>query len=451
MCSEVSLEQMLAARDNRADRQNILLEQYHLPLICLTMNIAGPIKNNRLIREGFRHCDQVLAAFLRRIGANIIYEESCELLTGNESIRVVEGDPLALKKLAVELEEQDGLGRLMDIDIIAADGMKADRSAMGRLPRTCLLCGEAAAACARSRRHSVSELQQETDRLLHAALDSEKADRIAQLAVRGLLFELGVTPKPGLVDRANNGSHEDMDFFLLTASATQLAPYFRTCALLGIQNADQPAEKTFHLLRYHGKCAEDSMFAATGGVNTHKGAIFSLGILCAAAGRLAYTDRCYDAWAILDEGQAMAGPALREEIAGLDRARPRTAGERIYVCHGLRGVRGQVMDGFPGVRTALPVLEHMLEAGYDINTAGYTTLLHLIAVVDDTNLISRSDPERQSRLSRDMAELLRTDPAPDQAKLTQIDQSFIAERLSPGGCADLLSIIFFLYFLQTKA
>lgn len=94
------------------------------------------------------------------------------------------------------------------------------------------------------------------------------------------------TPKPGLVDRRNSGSHTDMDSFTFMSSAAALYPYFEACAKVGRETMDRPAPETFAALRPLGCEAEGEMLDATGGVNTHKGAVFSIGITCAALGRL---------------------------------------------------------------------------------------------------------------------------------------------------------------------
>ena len=108
---------------------------------------------------------------------------------------------------------------------------------------------------------------------------------MARTALKSLLYEVSVTPKPGLVDRDNPGAHGDMDYYSFIDSAAALAPYFSRCAALGRDSLCEPGE-VLTRLRPLGLEAEEAMKQATGGANTHKGLIFSLGILCAAAGRL---------------------------------------------------------------------------------------------------------------------------------------------------------------------
>ena len=140
-----------------------------------------------------------------------------------------------------------------------------------------------AALCGSRRAHSVEALQAATASLLAQITQTEL---IGLLAQKALILEVCCTPKPGLVDRRNSGSHRDMDIFTFAASTAALQPYFAACARIGIETAGECAQTTFERLRLPGRMAEGVMLDATQGVNTHRGAIFSIGILCAAAGRL---------------------------------------------------------------------------------------------------------------------------------------------------------------------
>ena len=127
--------------------------------------------------------------------------------------------------------------------MLCPDGQKLDRPR----PRRCLICGREAKDCARSRTHTVPELQAKTRQIIRAALDRRDSERAASLAVRALLYEVTVTPKPGLVDRRNNGSHKDMDFGLMAKSAEALSPYFEDCIRTGIRSSSEAPEETLRL------------------------------------------------------------------------------------------------------------------------------------------------------------------------------------------------------------
>lgn len=421
---EATLPQILAARERRAQRQIQLLQQYGKPLICFTMNIAGPEKYSDLIALGFRMGCRRLENALR--GIPVLHSFREEAVTGCEGYYVCDADPRELKALTCKIEEADPLGRLFDMDVITDCG-KETRP----FPRKCLLCGSDAMVCGRSRAHSVESLQEKTRQILWDAL----AEEIARLAVQSLLCELYTTPKPGLVDLRSSGSHSDMDFFTFLRSTAALWPYFRRCAAIGISTAQLTPEETFPLLQKAGLEAEQDMYRATGGINTHKGAIFTLGLFCGAAGRLLR----FDPEALAAECAAM--------VQKLSLSGHNTAGGKLYAAHGITGARGQAMAGYPAViQIGLPALKKGLHLG--LNRAGCGALLAIMAQAEDTNLIKRSDPDAHRALQQELRNLIAGDPYPDAATLAQLDDRFIEKNLSPGGSADLLAASYFLHFLS---
>ena len=448
---EVSLMEMLDARERRAQRQMQLLQQYGTTLICFTMNIAGPVKNSPLIRRGFEMGRRLLEQQLMVAKAKILHFEEINENTGNEAIVVLDCDALTAKRAAVIIEDHTEAGRLFDMDVLRPDGSKVDRQELKLDARRCLLCGGIAQNCARSRTHTVQQLQERTQQLLETALAHYDTKRIARLACQALLYEVAVTPKPGLVDRANSGSHTDMDFFSFQASAAALWPYFETCAEIGMETKQLLPEQTFARLRVPGMMAEGEMLHSTGGVNTHKGAIFSLGILCAALGRMGWEYADKPEWLLYECSQMTAG-LVEKDFAGLTAENAKTAGQKLYLRHGITGVRGQAEAGFPAVlKVGLPKLEEGLSKGLSINDAGCAALLSMLAAAADTNIISRSDYETQQRIALETAILLQKTPFPEEAVLKQMDADFMEKNLSPGGTADLLAMTYFLYLLKEDA
>lgn len=450
MSVEVSLSKMLTARELRVQHQQVLLAQYHKPLISFTMNIAGPVKDSPLIRRGFERGQRLLRQQFLRAKLPPLHEDISREVTGCEAFYVLDADPIAIKKFTTDVEDATPLGRLFDMDVIRPDGRKVDREEL-RLPgRRCLICGGPAKVCSSRRIHTVAELQEKTTEILTYARDAQDTADAARQAVRALLYEVTTTPKPGLVDRRNSGSHKDMDVFTFMDSAAALYPYFESCARMGRETAALPAPETFRALRPLGCEAEGEMLEATGGVNTHKGAVFSVGIVCAALGRL---DRAL--WAdparVLVEVSAMTAGLTAGDFAGVTAENATTAGQKLYVQYGITGVRGQVEAGLPAVlKVGLPVLEAGRAKGYDFDRAGGGTLLAILANSTDTNIIARSSRERQLALTGELNALLAENPYPDKETLAALDDRFIAENLSPGGSADLLALTYLLYFLKTE-
>lgn len=457
---QIGLEDMLEARERRSRRQSALQASYPgCTMVCFTMNIAGPVKNTPLIRRGFLHGCSLLRQQLMRLRKKPVHEVLWDEATGNEGYFVIDLPASAVKRMTSEIEDQDPIGRLFDMDVLDASGRKLDREEIGLSGRSCLLCSLPAKVCARSRTHSVALLQEKTWELLAESAREHDLTNIARDACRALLYEVCTTPKPGLVDRANSGSHRDMDIFTFMDSAAALQPYFRRCAKIGMDCKDPP--EMVRRLRDAGAAAERDMLAATGGVNTHKGAIFSIGIACAALGRLDPSRRS-DPEAVLEECGRVAAALTGDDFARLDRIRESgniesleddafTVGERLYLQHGIRGVRGQAMDGFPAVlRAGLPVLERELAAGADLNRAGSVAMLAILCADTDTNLIARGGRQKQLAATAQVEALLDHTPSPSEDAIIQLDRQFTKEGLSPGGSADLLGLCYLLHFLKER-
>ena len=444
----VSLMEILVARERRALRQSELIDQYKKPIISFTMNIAGPIKNNADIKRGYELGKQMLVRELELAEMHCLHFEEILDTTGNEAFYVLDAEPIAIKKVTTEIEDMSPLGRLFDLDVINTQKRKIDRREVELDGRKCLICGNDAKECARSRTHSVEELQKKTSEILRTVFVEEDSKKAAELACRALLYEVCTSPKPGLVDCRNNGSHKDMDLFTFINSACALHPYFEQCVRIGRQTEHLPAKKTFEELRKEGMRAEHAMFAATRGVNTHKGAIFSMGILCAALGRLS-REEWKQPELILNECANMAEGIVEKDFKNLNKENAVTNGQKLYVNYGITGIRGQVEDGFPAVRNVgLPILRKGLQEGRTIHESGGAALLAIMTESVDTNLIARSDINTQREVVNDVKALLAENPYPNVEKMKELDQMFIQKNLSPGGSADLLAICYLLYFLE---
>ena len=445
----VTLMEMLGAREARAMRQQQLLEEYKLPVISFCLNIAGPVKNSLVLRRAFREGLERLACALLAARLEIAAREEVDQPTGCEALWVINGDGRTVKELCVELEDRDALGRLFDLDVLDPASGKWNRTQLGQPPRKCLVCGKEGKGCASRRLHTVEELQGATRAILEDYFGKKDQQALGTLAAKALLYEVCTTPKPGLVDRGNNGSHRDMDLFTFLDSTAALLPYFEQAVALGRETRDLPPQETFRRLRQAGAAGERAMFRATGGINTHKGAVFTLGTVCAAAGRL-WTAEGFskDLEATLALCGEMSVQAVQEDFEVIRRSPAHTAGQRLYLEHGLEGIRGELVRGLPAVaQIGLPTLRERLEAGDSLEEAGRQVLLALIAQVTDTNLIARGGLEGQ-QWAMDQARALTEGRTASREETEKLDEAFIQRNLSPGGCADLLAITYFLEFLS---
>lgn len=428
----ITLAQLLAAREDRARAQQAILQQFHRPILSFTMNIAGPVKDTPLIRRAFQ---EGIRLFKASVSAQTILSSQQECKeTGCAALYAVDMDAQALKNICVGIEEGSKLGRLFDMDVLDVHGKKLDRIGS----RGCIVCGAPGRNCAARRLHSVDSLQAVTQSIIEDYFAEVDAEAVATAAVSSLLEEVNATPKPGLVDRRNNGSHKDMDLPMFTASALALKPYFQECFIIG---RTQSQEEIFPSLRQAGLRAEKTMYQSTGGVNTHKGSIFTIGILCGSIGSLWSAVAPYPLpEAVFQQCALLAAPYVTADLSHLAGV---TAGERLYLTRGITGARGEAAAGFPSVKKALALFRQQKAAGAEQNDALLRTLLYLIAHVDDTNLLHRGGPEGAQWASKAAASLL---PYPTAAQLEALDDAFIEKNLSPGGCADLLAAAIFLNY-----
>ena len=284
--------------------------------------------------------------------------------------------------------------------------------------------------------------------------------RLASLAVQAAVLEAAATRKPGLVCMDTPGVHTDMDIRTLTASAFSLHSYFAQAVECGRTHAGAAPHDLFRHLRPLGRKAEKAMFAATGGVNTHKGLIFSQGIICAAVGRLAARAGAASPAEICAEAAAFARGLVAGDLAplrhtaGAAAARQRvgrdlSAGEALYLRHGTAGVRGEAESGFPHALLGLRRLWEEGESG-DVNRAVLHTLLAMMAELHDTNILWRGGPEKLyavQAMARRVLEFGGAATPAGEAALGELQRYCLTHRLSPGGCADLVSIALFFRLL----
>lgn len=255
---------------------------------------------------------------------------------------------------------------------------------------------------------------------------------IPQLAEEALWQELTLTPKPGLVDRRNNGAHRDMDYGLFTRSIAAIAPWLTRFAEHGFAQGEQPAHGQLCRLRPMGIACEQAMYHATDGVNTHKGGVFALGLLCFAGGRLYRRGERLSADNLCREVSELCQGLVAKELATCHQAT--TAGERQYQQYGLTGARGEAEQGFITLR------QHVLPYWYQepVERRLHHALLRLMAVNPDSNLVSRGGIAGLNYVQHYAQKLLKT--GWDNDSLSLMDDDLITRHLSPGGSADLLSV-----------
>ena len=444
---------LLTVLDNREWRSRLQdklkVTNYDKIVISAKLNIPGPIKNNDILQKIFMDGWQTFVAGLEY---NSQYEMLfAERVTGPEAFITVDGNLAAVKKTAILFEETYVLGRLFDIDVMAngqAD-YQLSREDLGFGPRLCLICGKPAKVCAKEQNHTLDEGYEVINQMYQGAtskeliFEKESQETVVNNALKGLLYEVSLNPKPGLVDPVSMGSHTDMNMFTFIDSSLSLKSYLDKAFKLGRNFEGSDLKLLFNALRAEGVLAEQTMFNATNNVNTHKGAIFSLGIWVTA---IAYSTK--DGSATMTEVrrviQRMVEGLIEKDLASNRVAM--TAGEQQFQTYQLTGIRGEAVNGFPGVaEIAVP----FLQATFGTMTQRLLdTLMKIAATLEDSTLIKRAKtPDVLAEIKEWTSiyfKLGGSHTEEGMKYLYDLDRVFIERNLSIGGSADTLILTIFI-------
>ena len=447
-----TLQEILDGRELRSRQQQRLLSSYPYPLLVLTLNIAGPCKVFPLAQKTFEEGLSLINGELSRLQVPLVYFEQTVRPSGYEAYFSIDADAAQLKRQMILIEDNHPLGRLFDIDVISPAAGILSREMVGSIGRTCLLCENPVFLCSRNRTHSLDEILGKELAIMESFYINYYANLIAGLFQKAMIYEVSTTPKPGLVDRLHTGSHQDMDIDLFMDSADVLRPYFHKCACAGLTFREEDLAQLFSQIRPLGLEAEKDMFATTNGVNTHKGLVFSGGILCAAMG-YSYVQGSHGGITIPEICRRML-VHLNEDFNAVKERGPQSHGERLYLEHGFLGIRGEAMRGYPIVMNlALPIFKMCREKGYSLYKSGRITLLYLIANSEDTNIMIRADVDTWLQIKEELQRYLDGHPIgtyDEEQLIHTMDNSFVSRNISPGGSADLLALVYALYFWEVQ-
>ena len=271
---------------------------------------------------------------------------------------------------------------------------------------------------------------------------------LGTLAAEAATAEILVSPKPGLVDPQDRGNHRDMDWTTFLISSAALAPHWEHQARRGLEGISPSA--ALPSLQARGRTMEADMFAATGGINTHKGLIFALSLWLYAAGRALFLRISPSLETLGTLAGAPVTGCVDRDLRSLREAlppRPLTHGERLFLERGVTGIRGEAEEGFPSVvRFGLPALREALDGGAPQEGAALGALLALMETCEDSNVIHRGGyPYWSGPYRQEVARARRTfDPLRgNHEALLPLDRLLRAHRASPGGAADLLACTLF--------
>ena len=274
---------------------------------------------------------------------------------------------------------------------------------------------------------------------------------IATLATKALLYEVSISPKAGLVSRLSNGSHKDMNFYTFIDSSLALHNYFLNCFDYG-QEKLFSCPNFFKDLREVGKVAEKEMYEATKGINTHKGTIFSMGILLAVLGVHLKENKEINLKILSEKIKEMCKPLLNELEATKNIS---TYGEKAYKEYHLTGARGLAISGYEIVLLdGINKLKDFCKT-LDFETACILLLFYYMSVLDDTNIVNRASItilKEVQILSKELFEENKKTLEKENIKnsMSKLNDIFIEKNISAGGSADLLILTIFIHLLTDE-
>jgi holo-ACP synthase CitX len=417
-------------------------------VVWMAVSVPGPDKQPPGIGAVF----SAAAAALERFPAAEVAVQGRDVL-GPYAALFAGGSPAELKAAAIAVEEAAPARRLIDIDIYDHESRPVDRAHLGLPQRRCLVCGEPARECIAAARHEAGALAGAVQTLLEPFGPAALARRL----VAGAETELELTPKPGLVDRRDNGSHPDLSYALMQRSIELLPAYFDE--LLALRRGDANLGVCIDA----GRRAELRM-ANVLGANAHRGYIFLCGLLLLAACDAEQAERRTEtplgpvAPAAAASAIGRGFESLRHHVRSLAReffdqhaaheGPAPSHGARVRRQLGIGGIRAEARDGLPSVfDEGLPAYEDALTRTGDMRTAAFALLGILMQCVEDTTTLHRCGPIGLARLRQDgrsLADLV-VSGGNLIPHLEALNREYRRLGLTMGGVADCMALVFALH------
>jgi len=455
---EKSIKELLLAKDRRSE---LRLERLAAGCITLSfnLNIPGLPKSNESFHTFFLTCLRELQGFLLSnritIDKNSIHSQT-DTAGDFFLVNIIDSDYTArqIKELCESFEKNHAVGRLLDVDIVDEQGQPVSSGKA----KTCFYCNSAPAIyCMRKQAHDYAAMRMKVELEIAKYLEAKRKKRICKqlaiLATQSLLHEVALAPKPGLVDRFDEGSHSDMDFSTFLNSTAALSVSFKKIADFAYSFPDEDIKKALPKLRLIGLEIEADMFAETHGVNTHKGAIFLLGFsIFVSAYLLARGSFSNEAFVKII--QEMNGDLVARELGKKLYLGKETHGEECFRRFGAKGqgIRGEIQAGLPCVfLKALPVLHQQFDNEAILNDKILNrglrhALLAIISENDDSNILYRKGEQVLDELKNRANDcLLKYGGLGFESAYVDLIQFCKGKKISPGGSADLLAVSYFMY------
>jgi holo-ACP synthase/triphosphoribosyl-dephospho-CoA synthase len=440
------LQSILDARDERA----LLKKQISLkglPCVSLSLNVPGFPKSNPIVKTFFASCLRDLKYTLKAYQVDIIDKDAIETGDAAGDFFLIPFSPGALNLQAIKLicedfEQNHPLGRFIDADV---NDQQGNTVSSGK-SKLCFFCLERPAIeCRRENVHDAEELRSfmfpKMAGYNRQQQEAAVIKKLSSLAQQALLYEISLTPKPGLVDKFSNGSHADMNYQTFIDSSVAIFPWFGDLVREGYTFRNKDLSKALPLIRNIGLRMESAMYDATQNVNTQKGIIFLMGLSLFACGKLySQSDRFnVDAFRNLIIG--VCKDLVKRELADSS-ASGQSHGEEIFWNYGFSGARGEAESGFEMVfGFGLPQLAGVEKLN---DEAIIRSFLAIASNNKDTNILYRRGTGVLTvfqNLCKNALENL------NDKNYSAVIDFCKNENISPGGSADLLAVTIFVWMV----
>ncbi len=349
---------------------------------------------------------------------------------------------IIIKNKLIEIENCE-LGRFIDLDLFNNNEKSISRKDLGLPTRKCILCNDDVNTCYREKRHSLDDVFTATVN----TIKSEFIKQLVSITTQSLLEEVSAHPKFGLVTQVNSGKHKDMDYYTFVDSIEVLQPYFVEYGFEGF-NLN---EDTFQKLREIGVRAEKTLLKKTNGVNTYRGAIFLLGILLPSIVDAVYNNKPFDN---IQKNIKILCKDILNDFESLDEKiknnMPLTYGEKIYIEHGITGIRGVAKSG---IKIAFELEPKFSNSKAKINELVIDILLSTMASLDDTVILHKHSIETLNYIktkSQDIINLGGYSTNVGRKSVEYLTSECIKHDISPGGSADIVTIVLILIKIRNQ-
>ena len=414
------MSEILNARENRGKHIESLMKEFeYMTIAVLKLNVVGEDKNPEFMKFICLLFDRLIK---QEFGKKIVESKRQFSLDGDYIYYVINEEGTVVKERTIEIEDNNYLGRLIDIDIYHKKSIS--RQDMSCEMRKCIICDNYAHVCSRNKTHSREDVSNKVSELIEEHL----TEIILSEVMKSIYEELDLFPKFGLVSHRDNGCHTDMDYEMFVRSTFTLKPFIKKFILFGIQGKTDSSE----LIKI-GQEAEQAMFKVTNGVNTQKGLIFVLGIFLPSLCKAIISNQGPEF--VKEEIIKTSNEVIGDYFERIEEKDDLTHGDKVYLEHSLKGIRGEALLGFPLIFD-IDDYDHIAEF---FRPQEY--LIELMSKLDDTTIVHRKGIETLQRVKREMTQLIMGGGyMKNTRRYKELSDIYKNDGISPGGSSDLLAL-----------